>query len=128
MLERERQLEQVQFFCCRLKFSHFALVGLGDEQRTETLLRSMLEHFKRMGRIPLLAVFDRHGTMALKSARRPARCLSGTRYSPTRPSAWAWESISASPLGPIRGDRWRTWRAGSRARPLRSASSTTGPT
>ena len=62
------QLAQVQFFCSRLKFSRFALVGLVDNQRTETLVRSMADHFEQMGGIPLLAVFDRPSTAALKSA------------------------------------------------------------
>ena len=52
------QLERVQFFCSRLKYSRFALVVVVDNQRTETLVRSLAEHFERMGGIPLLAVFD----------------------------------------------------------------------
>lgn len=43
-----------------MKFSRYALVGLIDNHRTETLAQSMADHFERMGRNPLLAVFDRH--------------------------------------------------------------------
>ena len=59
------QLVRLQFFCSRLKFSRFALVGLVDNQRTETLVRSMADHFEQMGGIPLLTVFDRPSTAAL---------------------------------------------------------------
>ena len=69
------QLAQVQFFCSRLKFSRFALVGLVDNQRTETLVRSMADHFEQMGGIPLLAVFDRPSTAALKSDPRTGEVL-----------------------------------------------------
>jgi len=67
--------EQVQFFCSRLKFSRYALLALVDNQRTETLVRSMAEHFERMGGIPLLAVFDRPTTAALKSDPKTGEVL-----------------------------------------------------
>ena len=69
------QLERVQFFCSRLKFSRYALVAVVDNQRTETLVRSMAEHFQRMGGIPLLAVFDRPTTAALKSDPKTGEVL-----------------------------------------------------
>ena len=68
-------LEQVQFFCSRLKFSRHSQLSLVDNQRTETLVRSMAEHFERMGGIPLLAVFDRPTTAALKSDPKTGEVL-----------------------------------------------------
>ena len=69
------QLERVQFFCSRLKFSRYALLVLVDNQRTETLVRSMAEHFEQLGGIPLLAVFDRPSTAALKSDPKTGEVL-----------------------------------------------------
>ena len=50
---------RVHFFCSRLNFSRYALVKLVADQRTETLVLSLAEHFQHWGGIPLLAVFDR---------------------------------------------------------------------
>ena len=69
------RLKRVQFFCSRLKFSRFSLVVMVDNQRTEILMRSMAEHFERMGGIPLLVVFDRATTPALKSDPKTGEVL-----------------------------------------------------
>lgn len=69
------QFERVQFFGSRLKFSRYGLVALVANQRTETLVRSMADHFEQMGGIPLLAVFDRPTTAALKSDPKPGEVL-----------------------------------------------------
>jgi len=58
--------ERLQFFASRLKYSRFCSVSLVDDQSAETLVRSTCEHFERFGGIPLLAVFDRPKTVALK--------------------------------------------------------------
>ena len=67
--------ERVQFFCSRLKFSRYALVKLVADQRTETLVRAMAEHFEHLGGIPLLAVFDLASTAALKSDPKTGEVL-----------------------------------------------------
>ena len=67
--------ERVQFFYSRLKFSRYALIKLVADQRTETLVRSMAEHFEQIGGIPLLAVFARASTAALKSDPKTGEVL-----------------------------------------------------
>lgn len=56
---------RVTFFASRLKYSRFSVVTLVDNQQTETLVRTLLEHFKVFGGVPLLAVFDRPKTVAI---------------------------------------------------------------
>jgi transposase len=56
---------RVHFFASRLKYSRWAQVSLVDDERVESLVRSLVDHFASMGGIPLLAVFDRPKTVAL---------------------------------------------------------------
>ena len=56
---------RVHFFASRLKYSRWAQVSLVEDERVESLVRSMVDHFAAMGGIPLLAVFDRPKTVAL---------------------------------------------------------------
>ena len=65
----------MEFFRSCLKFSRFSLVVVVDKQRTETLVRSVAENFGGMVRIPLLAVFDRPATAALKSDPKTGEVL-----------------------------------------------------
>ena len=65
----------MEFFRSCLKFSRFSLVVVVDKQRTETLVRSVAENFGGMVRIPLLAVFARHTTAALKSDPKTGEVL-----------------------------------------------------
>lgn len=58
--------EKLTFFVSRLKYSRLCRVSLVDDQRAETLVRAACEHFEFFGGIPLLAVFDRPKTIALK--------------------------------------------------------------
>ncbi len=57
---------RIHFFASRLKYSRWVEVSLVDNERVEALSRTLVEHFERMGGIPLLAVFDRPKTVALK--------------------------------------------------------------
>ena len=57
---------RVHFFASRLKYSRWVEVSLVANQQVETLARTLVEHFAAMGGIPLLAVFDRPKTVALK--------------------------------------------------------------
>jgi len=57
---------RVHFFASRLKYSRWAEVSLVPNEKAETLVRAMVDHFTRMGGIPLLAVFDRPKTIAKK--------------------------------------------------------------
>lgn len=61
--------KRVHFFASRLKYSRWVEVTLVPDERVETLVRTMVDHFAAMGGIPLLAVFDRPKTVALKWER-----------------------------------------------------------
>jgi transposase len=58
--------KRVHFFASRLKFSRWVQVSLVPDERVESLVRTMVDHFEAMGGIPLVAVFDRPRTVALK--------------------------------------------------------------
>ncbi len=58
--------ERVRFFGSRLKWSRWVEVALVRDETTETLVRSLAEHFEAFGGVPLCAVFDRPKTVALK--------------------------------------------------------------
>jgi len=57
---------RVHFFASRLKYSRWAQVSLVSDQAVEMLVRTLVDHFAAIGGIPLLAVFDRPKTVALK--------------------------------------------------------------
>jgi transposase len=56
---------RVHFFASRLKYSRWVQVSLVSDERVESLVRAMVEHFAAWGGLPLLAVFDRPKTVAL---------------------------------------------------------------
>jgi transposase len=58
-----------QFFATKMKYSRWVHVTLVPNQRVESLVRAVAEHFEVLGGIPLLAVFDRPKTIVLKSRR-----------------------------------------------------------
>jgi transposase len=60
------RIERVHFFASRLKYSRWVQVSLVENQQVEALVRAMVDHFTAWGGIPLLAVFDRPKTVALK--------------------------------------------------------------
>ena len=60
------RIERVHFFASRLKYSRWVQVSLVKNQQVEALVRAMVDHFAAWGGIPLLAVFDRPKTVALK--------------------------------------------------------------
>jgi transposase len=62
-------IQRIHFFASRLKFSRWAEVSLVPDQKAETLVRAVVDHFAAMGGIPLLAVFDRPRTIASKWRR-----------------------------------------------------------
>src|SRR5690606_22587333 len=61
--------KRVHFFASRLKYSRFAAVTIVDDEKTETLVRTLVRHFVAFGGVPLLAVFDRPRTIVTKSGR-----------------------------------------------------------
>lgn len=60
---------RVHFFASRLKYSRWIEVAVVPNESAETLARALVDHFAAIGGIPLLAVFDRPKTVALKWTR-----------------------------------------------------------
>lgn len=60
---------RVYFFASRLKYSHWVDVSLVPDERVETLVRALIEHLVTFGGPPLVTVFDRPKTIALKWSR-----------------------------------------------------------
>jgi transposase len=58
--------KRVHFFASRLKYSRWVEVTIVPDERAETLVRTFVDHFAAIGGVPLLAVFDRPKTIALK--------------------------------------------------------------
>ena len=59
----------MHFFASRLKYSRWVEVTLVPDERVETLVRALVDHLAAFGGIPLVAVFDRPKTVALKWGR-----------------------------------------------------------
>ena len=60
---------RIHFFASRLKYSRWVEVTIVPDEQTETLVRTLVDHFTAIGGVPLLAVFDRPKTVALKWAK-----------------------------------------------------------
>jgi hypothetical protein len=60
-LNRTRQC--IHFFASRLKYSRWVRVSLVEDEKVETLLRTLAEHLASWGGRPLLCVFDRPKTI-----------------------------------------------------------------
>lgn len=61
--------KRVHFFASRLKYSRWVEVTIVPDERAETLVRTFVDHLAAVGGVPLLAVFDRPKTVALKWTR-----------------------------------------------------------
>src|SRR5438128_5105150 len=61
--------KRIHFFASRLKYSRWVEVTIVPDEQTETLVRTLVDHFTAIGGIPLLAVFDRPKTVALQWAK-----------------------------------------------------------
>ena len=60
------QVEKIQFFASRLKFSRWSHVVLVPNQKIESLVRSLLLGLADFGGVPLVCVFDNPKTIVLK--------------------------------------------------------------
>ena len=58
--------QRIHFFASRLKYSRFVRVSLVPDEAVESLVRTLAEHLASWGGRPLLCVFDRPKTIALK--------------------------------------------------------------
>jgi len=57
---------KIIFFASRLKYSRWVEVTIVPNQKVEAVVRTLVEHFEAFGGMPLLAVFDRPKTIAIK--------------------------------------------------------------
>ena len=60
---------RIRFFASRLKYSRLIRVSLVKDETVETLVRSLAQHLDSWGGAPLVCVFDRPKTVALKWRR-----------------------------------------------------------
>lgn len=58
--------KRIHFFASRLKYSRSARVTLVEDESVESLVRPLVAHFEAFGGVPLVAVFDRPKTVAIK--------------------------------------------------------------
>jgi transposase len=57
--------KRIHFFASRLKYSRWVGVTIVPDERVETLVRRLVDHFAAFGGVPLLSVFDRPKTVVL---------------------------------------------------------------
>ena len=58
--------QRIHFFASRLKYSRLVRISLVKDETVESLVRTLAEHLASWGGRPLLCVFDRPKTIALK--------------------------------------------------------------
>jgi transposase len=63
---QDDRTETVHFFASRLKYSRWVEVTLVPDERVESLVRALVDHLAAFGGVPLVGVFDRPKTVALK--------------------------------------------------------------
>jgi transposase len=61
------RLERVFFFVSQLTYSRWSETMLVRDRGIESLLRALVQHFARIGGVPLVAIFDRHNASAVVS-------------------------------------------------------------
>jgi transposase len=60
---------RIHFFASRLKYSRYIRVSVVQDETVESLVRNLAEHLYSWGGVPLMCVFDRPKTVALKWRR-----------------------------------------------------------
>lgn len=66
---RDGSVRRLHFFASRLKYSRWVRVSLVKDETVESLVRSLAQHLASWGGAPLVCVFDRPKTVALKWRR-----------------------------------------------------------
>jgi transposase len=56
---------RVHFFVSQLAYSRWSETSIVPGREIESLVRALVEHFSRIGGVPLVAVFDRHNAAAI---------------------------------------------------------------
>ncbi len=62
----DETVKRVHFFASRLKYSRMIAVTIVPDERVESLVRALVQHFESFGGVPLLSVFDRPKTVAIE--------------------------------------------------------------
>lgn len=93
--------KRIHFFASRLKWSRWVEVTIVENQRIETLLRTRVRHFDAFGGVPLLAVFDRPKTVAIKWAKNGAV----TDWNPTFAAVALELGVGVELCWPARGNQ-----------------------
>ena len=75
-------MKRIRFFASRLKYSGFVAITIVEDETAETISRCVVEHYNRVGGVPLAGVFDRPSTIALKWTKD----LVVTRWNPVTAS------------------------------------------
>lgn len=55
--------ERIRFFASRLKYSRWTQVSVVNDERVESLVRALVDHYAAWGGVPLRSVFDRPKTV-----------------------------------------------------------------
>ena len=117
--------QRVHFFVSQLAYSRWCAVTLTPDRQMESLLRALVEHFARIGGVPLVAVLDRHNAGAIVTN---VEGVGGRGIPPSRrPSSTSGSASTSAGAGATsaRAPRWRGSSGGSRPRSSRRANSPT---
>ena len=99
---------RIRFFASRLKYSRCIRVSLVKDETVESLVRSLARHLDSWGGAPLLCVFDRPKTVALKWRRNGEVAEWNPVFAcATLEMASGWSCVGLTGLR--RRVRWRTW-------------------
>lgn len=89
---------RVHFFASRLKYSRHVEVTLVANEQTETIVRTLVVHFDRLGGVPLVAVFDQPKTIV-----KTWRDGNVVEYNPTFAQAMLEMGVGVEVCWPARG-------------------------
>lgn len=92
------EIRRVHFFGSRLKYSRHVEVTLVPNEQTETIVRTLVVHFDRLGGVPLVAVFDQPKTIV--KTWRDGKVV---EYNPTFAQAVLEMGVGVEVCWPARG-------------------------
>lgn len=97
----DNSVKRVRFFASRLKCSRFVAVTIVDDETAENISRRVVEHHERFGGVPLVGVFDRPSTIALKWTKD---CVV-TRWNPMTATTMLELGVGIEVCWPRRGNQ-----------------------
>jgi transposase len=95
-------VRRIRFFASRLKYSRFLRVSRVKDETVETLVRTLAQHLSGWGGAPLVCVFDRPRTIALKWRRNGEV----TEWNPVFAYATLEMGIGVEVCWPYRPQEW----------------------